>query len=253
MNENENLVTEQVAEKVEQTTEQTPKLYTQEEVDGMMGKRVARIKKQHDREMEQFQELRGVLQAGLGKEDIGEITQDLRTFYGGRKGIKMPTKPDNSAKDIEILANHEAQEIISGGVDDVKYELDRLTEKGVGKMTARERALFPQLMAYMDNERTRAELVKIGVTEEEYNSPEYQAFRKQFTKDVPEEKRYELYRQTKPKKEIKTMGSMKNNTAQDNGLKDYYSFEEAKKFSKADLDKNPELYKRIVASMPKWK
>ena len=43
MSEQENLVTEQVAENVEQTTEETPiKAYTQEEVDAMVGKRLAR-------------------------------------------------------------------------------------------------------------------------------------------------------------------------------------------------------------------
>ena len=45
MNENENLVTEEVAENVEQTTEetqQTAKTYTQEEVDAIVGKKKAR-------------------------------------------------------------------------------------------------------------------------------------------------------------------------------------------------------------------
>jgi hypothetical protein len=48
------------------------------------------------------------------------------------------------------------------------------------------------------------------------------------------------------------MGSMKSSTTQDNGLKDYYSYEEAMKFTKQDFDKNPELYKRVQQSMPKW-
>ena len=38
------LATEQVAENVEQTTEETPKTYTQEEVDAIVGKKIARTK-----------------------------------------------------------------------------------------------------------------------------------------------------------------------------------------------------------------
>ena len=253
MENNENLVTE-VTENVEQTTEQTPiKTYTQEEVDAMMGKRVARIQKQHNREMEQYKELEAVLKAGMNKEDVGEITEDLRTFYGDRKGIKMPVKVDSSAKDNEILADHEAKEIISGGVDDVKYELERLTNKGVEKMTAREKAVYPHLVAYMDNERTREELAKIGVAEDEYKSDEYQEFRKQFTSNVPETKRYEFYRKSKPKKEIKTMGSMTNHNSGDNGVKDFYTVEEARRFTKADFDKNPALFEAVQKSMTKWR
>ena len=65
---------------------------------------------------------------------------------------------------------------------------------------------------------------------------------------------YELYTKTQPKKEIKTIGSMKSTKAtDDNGVQDFYSFEEASKFTKADFDKNPALFKAVQASIPKWK
>ena len=57
---------------------------------------------------------------------------------------------------------------------------------------------------------------------------------------------------TKPKKEIKPMGSMTSSTVADTGVKDFYSFEEASKFTKADFDKNPALYKAVQESMTKW-
>ena len=49
------------------------------------------------------------------------------------------------------------------------------------------------------------------------------------------------------------MGSMKQIGQPDNGVKDFYSFEEASKFTKADFDKNPSLYKAVCDSMVKWK
>lgn len=45
---------------------------------------------------------------------------------------------------------------------------------------------------------------------------------------------------------------MKNNDSADNGVKDYYSPEEARRFTRADLDKNPALMAAIEKSMPKW-
>ena len=73
MNENEILVDQ--TENVEQTTEETPiKTYTQEEVDAIVGKRVARneakIRKEYDRK---YSGLTDVLKAGTGKESVEEI------------------------------------------------------------------------------------------------------------------------------------------------------------------------------------
>jgi hypothetical protein len=56
-----------------------------------------------------------------------------------------------------------------------------------------------------------------------------------------------------PKKDIRTMGSLKTNAQQDNGVKEFYSLEEARKFTKEDFDKNPELFKAVEKSMLKWK
>jgi hypothetical protein len=48
------------------------------------------------------------------------------------------------------------------------------------------------------------------------------------------------------------MGSVKNTTVE-SAVKDYYSPEEARKFSLDDLMKNPKLRKSIEESMEKWK
>ena len=48
------------------------------------------------------------------------------------------------------------------------------------------------------------------------------------------------------------MGSMKNSESGDNGVKEFYSVEEARKFSKKELDANPALFKAIEKSMLKW-
>jgi hypothetical protein len=249
--ENENFVEQ--TENVEQTTEQTPKTYTQEEVDAIVGKRVARteakIRKENDRK---YGNLVEVLKAGTGKENVEELTDTFSQFYT-KKGIKMPQKPSYTAQDIEVLAKADADEIIRGGFDDVVEEVERLTQIGAANMTAREKAAFKVLAEHRQNAERGRELGKIGVTEDVYNSEGFNNFAKKFNSNIPITEVYDLYRKTQPKKDIKPMGSMTNHNSGDNGVKDFYTVEEARRFTKADYDKNPALYEAVQKSMTKWK
>lgn len=257
MLENENLVTEEVAENVEQTTEETQqppvKTYTQEEVDAIVGRKKARteakIRKEYERK---YGGLMDVLKAGTGKEDVGEITDTFGKFYES-KGIKVEKKPDYTAQDLETLARADADEFIRGGYEDVVDEVDRLLDLGAANMTAREKAVLPVLVEYRRAAEMGKELASIGVGEDVYNSEEFKEFRKMFNPDTPITKVYETYAKTQPKKQHQTMGSMKNTAADEGGVKDYYSPEEARKFTKKDLDNNPAIYQAILRSMPKWK
>ena len=250
----ENLVTEQVAENVEQTTEQTPiKTYTQEEVDAIVGKRLARqeakIRKENDRK---YGGLMDVLKAGTGKESIEEVKDTFTQFYES-KGIKIQKEPEYSQRDIEVLARAEAEEFIRSGFEDVVEEVDRLAEIGAANMTAREKAVFKVLAEHRQSAERGRELSAIGVTEDVYNSDEFKSFASQFNPNIPVKDVYDIYRKTQPKKEYKTMGSIKNTPTDNGAVKDYYSPEEARKFTVQDFNKNPELYKRVVESSYKWK
>ena len=180
-----------------------------------------------------------------------EITDTFTNFYRG-KGVILPEKPSYSDKDIEVLARAEAKEIIESGYEDVVEEVDRLAELGVEKMTAREKAYFKVLAEHRQKTEKQNELAKIGVTDDVYNSQEFQEFAGKFNPKTPIAEIYNLYNKTQPKKEIKPMGSMKNSTSDDNTVKDFYTRDEALKFTKADFDKNPALYKAVTESMLKW-
>ena len=254
MENNENLMTEQVETTAEQPSEvvEQPKMYSQEEVDSIVGKRLARkeakIRKEYDRKYGQLEE---VLKAGTGKESVEEMTDTFKEFYT-KKGIKMPQKPTYSARDIDVLARAEAEDIIRAGFEEVVEEVDRLTDVGIDKMTAREKAVFKVLAEHRQNaERTR-ELSKIGVTEDVYNSSEFKEFAGKFNSNTPITDIYDIYNKTKPKKEYKTMGSMKNSDSGDNGVKDFYTVEEARRFTQKDYDKNPALFAAVKKSMLKW-
>ena len=252
MENNENMVTEQVTE-VEQITEQPIKTFTQEEVDEIVGKRVARreakIRKEYDRKYGQLEE---VLRAGTGKENVEEITDTFRQFYQ-KKGIPFPQKPAYSDSDIEVLANAEAAEIIRGGFEEVVEEVDRLARVGVENMTPREKKVFKALAEHRQNTERGKALSQMGVTQEEYSSREFQDFARKFSSTTPITEVFDIYRKTQPKKEIKTMGSMKNTDSTDNGVKDFYTPEEARRFTKADFDKDPALFSAVQKSMLKWK
>ena len=251
MENNENFVAEQVTENVEQTTEQTPKTYTQEEVDAIVGKRIARntakITKQFERKYGQLEE---VLKAGTGKESVEEITDTFTDFYQ-KKGIQIRKEPEYSARDIEVLAMAEARDIINAGYEDVVEEVERLTEVGFANMTPREKAVFKVLAEHRQNAERANELGRMGVTADVYGSKEFTDFAGKFNPNTPISDIYDIYSKTHQKKEYKTMGSMKN-TSKDSAVKDFYTPDEARSFSRKYLDEHPEVVKAIEHSMTQW-
>lgn len=263
MNDNENLVLdgtenvetvateESTGEQVEQVEQ--PRTYTQEEVDEIVGRRLARnTAKIHKEYNKKYGQLENVLRAGTGKEDVGEITDTFVEFYES-KGIHIPSEPTYTDRDTEILANAEANDIIKAGLEEVVEEVNRLADIGVENMTAREKSVFTKLAEYRQNAERSNELQSIGVKEDVYNSKEFNDFASKFDSNTSITEIYEIYNKLQPKKEIRTMGSLKTNTQQDNGVKEFYSLEEARKFTKEDFDKNPELFKAVEKSMLKWK
>ena len=261
---NTTILATEVAENVEPTTEEigteveqiaTPeiKTYTEEEVNEIVGRRLARntakLRKEYDKK---YGQLENVLKAGTGKENVEEVTSELTKFYAS-KGIQIPTEPTYSAKDIEVLAKAEASDIIKAGLDDVIEEVDRLADIGLGNMNAREKAVFKELAEYRKTAEANRELSKIGVGENVYASAEFREFGNLFNSTTPITKIYEIYNKMQPKKEVKTMGSMKSNTPPDAGVKEFYSRDEALQFTTKDYDKNPALYEAVKKSMREWK
>ena len=237
-------------EVVEQT--ENPKMYSQEELGGIVENRLSRerakIGKAHDREVADYKELAEIVMAGTGAKSVSEAKDTLRGFYTD-KGVPMPQRSEFSDKDIEILARADAEEYIQSGYDDVAEEVARLAAKG-DAMTPREKARYQHLDDYRKKAELGRELAGIGVTEDVYNSKEFQEFAGQFNSNIPGKDIYDIYSKT-IKKPIKPMGSMKS-TAPETGVKDFYSYQEAKQFSRRDLDRNPALFRAVMDSMSKW-
>lgn len=251
--ENIEMIQEQVVEQVaEQPTEKPVKTYTQEEVNEIVGRRNARteakLRKEYDRE---YGELLEVLRTGTGKQEISDIKKTFQSFYE-EKGVKFDQKPTYSEKDMKVLARAEAEEIINSGLEDVIEEVERLAAVGIQNMSPREKEVFRNLAEHRQKAERSNEFGKLGIAADVYSSKDFQSFVGMFSPNTPVKDIYEVYQKTIPKKEIKPMGSMQTTAPQDNGVKDFYTFEEASKFTKKDLDKNPALYKKIQESMTKW-
>lgn len=270
MENNNELVTD-VTENAENTAEQTitaedtaelpevvetPKTYTEDElnakVDELLAKKIARkearIRKEYDKK---YGRLESVLKAGTGEEDLDKLTDTFTSFYA-KKGIEIPSEPTYNDNDMKVLANAEADSIISLGFDDVVEEVDRLAELGIDNMTPREKLVFTKLAEYRKSEQDRKELAKIGVSAKALEDKDFIEFAEKLNPSMSIKDKYEMYNQYKPKPKVETMGSMKNTTNNDSGVKDFYTRDEALKFTKKDFDKNPALYKAVEQSMLKW-
>ena len=256
MLENENLVVSETAENVEATTEEAPKIYSEAEFEAKLnegfGKKIARreakIRKEYDKK---YGNLENVLKAGMGIDSIEEITDTLKKHYEGR-GIQFESKPEYSAKDLDILARADAQDIIRAGDDEIAEEIERLTVLGADNMSAREKAMYKMLTSHKKDAQKQKELAEIGVNAEVYNSKGFQNFAKKFASDTPITEVYDFYNKTQNRKEFKTAGSMKSTAAEDDGIKDFYTPEEAKRFTVEDFNKNPKLYVQVLDSIKRW-
>ena len=276
LEDNENVVVEttenvevQATETIAEGTEATAnvndnvteeKLYTQadidrlvnEKVDELLPRKLERAKSKLQREyQERYGRTETVLNAGLGTSNIEDATKKLSDFYKA-KGITIPDEPRYSEYDLKVLADAEANEIINSSYEDLVEEVDRLADKGIDRMTAREKLVFTKLAEERKRQESVRDLAQIGVKPEALNDSEYLEFANKLNPSLSAKEKYEMYMKIKPKPKVETIGSMKGATSKDNGVKDFYTYEESLKFTKADFDRNPELYKAVEKSMQKW-
>ena len=244
---------EPVEETKEEETKEDIRTYTDDEVNEIASKRAARVEKKLRREYEKkYSKLETILNAGLGTSSVDEATNKLGEFYK-EKGIEIPEKYEAtmSDDDLDALASKDADEVISMGYQEIIDEGNRLADLGKD-MTRREQLVLGKLRDKAKEIEELKELSAIGVSREQVDDNDFKEFEKKLNPNLSLKEKYEMYQSTKPKKEIKQMGSMKSG-ATNTELKDFYTYEEASKFTDSDYKKHPELYKIVENSMLKWK
>lgn len=231
-----------------EVTTETPAVetFTKEQVDDMIAKKLARKEAKIRREYEnKYSRLETVVNTGLGTNSIEESTSKLEEFYK-RKGIDIPTAPTYSEREAELLAQGEADDIISAGYDEVVEEVDRLASIGVENMSTRDKALFSKLATYRQATEQENEVRALGISKDEINSQEFKDFSSKLNPNLSLKEKYEMYSQMKPKKETKKIGSVKSGMTSQ--VKDYYSPEEIERLTEEDLD-DPKVWEAVRKSM----
>ena len=242
-------ITEEVIEEKEEV-----KTFTQEEVDKIIKKRLARQEREYQEKLSKYKNVESVLNAGLGTNSIDEADTKLRDFYK-EQGIEIPEpmKQGLSNKELQILGEAEANEILELGLAEAENEANRLANIGHQNWNAKEEAMFNKLAKTLNYEKQKKELKSIGADTKILDSDEFKEFANQFNSSTDIKNIYNLYSKTKLPKEnknIEKMGSMKNNSTEE--VKDFYTYEESLKFTRKDFDENPALFKAIEKSMAKW-
>lgn len=228
------------------------KTFTQEEVDAIVQKRLARKERDFQKELSKYKSTEEVLKAGLNATDINDAEDKLREYWGS-EGIKLPEriKPGLTEHQLEVLARDDAKEIIdTGDIKSIQEEANRLASIGWDNMNHQERVEFQELANYLTNEKDKTELLKLGAKEEILSDKSFNDFRKKFTNDVPVSEIYDMYMKNKPKQKVENPGSMKSDGS--GSLKTFYTYEEASKLTAEDFDRNPKLEQIVEQSMTKW-
>lgn len=244
---------EEIAEEKEEVA--PVRTYTDEEVDDILARKIARIEskleKKYEKELSKYKDTENILNAGLGTKDIDEATSQLRDYYKD-KGIDIPelVKPGLSEKEQQILAKAEAEEIIELGKVEAEKEANLLASR-FETLTTREKAVFNTLANYLTSENEKLELQKIGVKADILEDKDFKEFRQEFSPKTSIVKIHDLYTKTKGemKETPKPIGSM--TTTEPNKVKDYYTPDEVRKLTSKDLD-DPQVMKAVEESMTKW-
>lgn len=232
------------------------KLYTESEfnkkLDELIPKKLAKqerkLKKDYEKKLKDYEYAEQVLNAGMGTKDINEAINNLKEFYE-EKGISIPKYYEQPNQyDMEAGAEKEANSIIESGYDDIVEEVDRLASIGVDKMTPRDKIIFTKLAGERERIEQEKEITDSGISKEDINSEDFKDFSKYLNPSMSLKEKYDFYQKTKPKKEIESIGSMKN--VEPNVVKDYYSPEEIAKLTDEQLD-NPKIWEVVRRSMTK--
>lgn len=250
----------------EQTNEVELKTYTEEEVNQLKSQMKEEYEKSFDekfnkrwgKEMRNIEkknaktnELISLLETQTGKSNI----DDLLALSYEQYGVEKP-KEELSQADLQKLGKLDAKEILDGSdYEDIEEEANRLAD--IENRNAREQAMFMELGKYLTSKKSeqkrKQEIKESGIEEKVLQDEEFKEYLSKFRDDVSIKEIYDSYSKIKPKEKPFNTGSLKGTNVEDkNKVKEYYTFEESKQFTKKDFDNNPALWKAIQDSMLKW-
>ena len=239
--------TAEVAENNAEEEKEEVKMFTQEEVDKIVKSRLARKEREYQKELSRYKDTDNVLRTTLNLNEDDDTNTKLREYYES-EGIKLPEaiKPGLSEREIEILANADAEEIIADGNEAMVEEAERLAKIGYKNLNPRERVIFNRLAETLTNKKDKTELLKLGAKEELLSDKKFIEFRKQFNSNTPIKNVYELYKRIETKPSVENPGSMRNEKIKQ--PKTIFTDDDIAKMSDKDLDANWDAIRKYQTS-----
>lgn len=235
-------------EETSETEEEQPKgrFVTDEELNSIVDRRVARKMKKLERENEVYKDTENVLKTALGANDMNDANQKLREFYT-ENGVKLPDpyKTGLTDRQIDVLARADADEFIEDGYDAMVEEANRLATIGYNNLDSKDKKVFLLLGEELEKQKELKELKGLGVTEDFINDKSFIKFKKKFDKNTPVTDIYDYYQKLQPKKEVELPGSMKNNSVIQ---KDKFTQEEISRLTSEELD-DPVIWEKVKKSL----
>lgn len=251
--------TEELQQEDTQTIEEAiEKVPTEEEIQSRIDKavetRLKRERRENERKNKSLYQIEDALKKGLGVEDRAEILNKLNEFY------EIPATNTLNVKDEEFLGKAYAQEIIDeGDIQEIEDEANRLASIPRDKRSARENAMFNTLCKKLVSNKQENELKNNGIGLEILSDKQFNSFRGKLNSDVSILEAVDMFNrlkqteQEKKKEKPASPGSAKSKgTTTDSTVKEFYTFEEAKQFTRDELNRRPKLFEAIKKSMPKW-
>ena len=202
-------------------------------------------------------QIEDVLTKQLGATDRNDLVKKLGDFYN----VDIQNHSNKLTERQErILAREDAKDIEALGYNEMVLEANRIASIPKDQRTIHDNVVFESLAREITEQRNKNELIEKGYDLAILEDDKFKDFRNKLNYNTSITDAVEMYNllskgrsvEDKPKPvKPASAGSTKSNVTQSQ-LKDFYTYEEAMRFSKADFDKNPELYKRVQDSMTKW-
>lgn len=240
---------------IEKEIEERANKIVEEKIKARLARDRVRRERENEERFSKYQKLEDILKVGLGAKDLDDVIVKSSEFYK-EQGINMPViehKQSLNERDAIILAKADAQDIIKCGEKEMEYEANRIANIPREERTYREKVIFNELGTELTRINNLRKLKSKGYDVNVLNDEGFKKFSEHIV-NKPIEEVYDMYTKLNPiaKQQPKSPGSAKTTVASDE-VKEFYTPEEARKFTEEDLIKNPKLEEAIERSMLQWK
>ena len=117
----------------QESVQETPKTYSQEDVDRILEARTNSLNKKHQKDLDKYRRTENILKQGLGADNIDDINSQLVSFYQDQ-GVEIKENSSRNEREEKILAQADVSDILGLDqeyIDDTIKELASKEKRSV--------------------------------------------------------------------------------------------------------------------------